>query len=518
MHQLNFDNRFINELPGDRDGSNQPRQTKQVCWAASSPTPVAQPSLLAYSREVSHSLDLSDECVGSADFVAAFSGNQLLPGMVAYSTCYGGHQFGHWAGQLGDGRAIGLGEVVNKAGERWELQLKGAGLTPYSRRGDGRAVLRSSLREFLCSEAMHHLGIPSTRALSLMTSGEDIIRDMLYDGNPQPEPGAIVCRVAQSFTRFGHFEILAARGEYELLQRLVNFTIARDFPHISGEPAESFAAWFRQVCERTAQLVVEWLRVGFVHGVMNTDNMSIIGLTIDYGPYGWVDNFDPGWTPNTTDAQHRRYCLAEQSKVARWNLERLAEALLPVAPSRALLDAGLAHFDATFQASLSAMLAAKFGLLTWQDEDADLVESIFDLMQRAEVDMSEFFRSLAEIKQQVPKLEILNTAFYQQHLYQSHSDLFEAWLKRYAERLCSQADTDAARRSRMNQVNPRFVLRNYLAQQAIEAVGRGDMSMIGRLMDAARHPYAEDIPADLTAKRPDWAINKPGCSMLSCSS
>jgi len=516
MHQLNFDNRFINELSGDMAGSNQPRQTQQVCWAESNPTPVIQPTLLAYSREVSRFLDLSDECIKSAEFLAAFSGNQLLPGMEAYSTCYGGHQFGQWAGQLGDGRAIGLGEVVNQAGVRWELQLKGAGLTPYSRRGDGRAVLRSSLREFLCSEAMHHLGIPSTRALSLMTSGEDVIRDMLYDGNPRPEPGAIVCRVAQSFTRFGHFEILAARGEYELLQRLVNFTIARDFPHISGEPSECFAAWFRQVCERTAQLVVEWLRVGFVHGVMNTDNMSIIGLTIDYGPYGWVDNFDPGWTPNTTDAQYRRYCFAGQAKVARWNLERLAEALLPVTPSRSLLDEGLAHFDATFQTSQSSMLAAKFGLLAWKD--ADLVESIFDLMQRAEVDMSEFFRALAEIKQDAPKLEILSTAFYQQHLYEGHSDLFDTWLKRYAERLRSQTDTDAARRTRMNQVNPRFILRNYLTQQAVEAIDLGDLSMIERLMDAARHPYDEDIPADLIAKRPDWAINKPGCSMLSCSS
>lgn len=518
MVQLNFDNRFVSELPGDETGILQSRQTPGVCWAAVDPTPVARPALLACSSEVSHILNLSDEEVHSESFLAAFSGNRLLPGMTAYATRYGGHQFGNWAGQLGDGRAIGLGEVINQSGERWELQLKGAGMTPYSRNADGRAVLRSSLREFLCSEAMHHLGIPSTRALSLIASGEQVMRDMFYDGNPNFEPGAIVCRAAPSFTRFGHFEILASRGEHELLLRLINFTIARDFQEISLQAEDYFAIWFRLICERTARLVVEWLRVGFVHGVMNTDNMSIIGLTIDYGPYGWIDNFDPGWTPNTTDSEWRRYCLSQQPPVARWNLERLADALATVAPSRSILDQGLAHFDATLQSSLSDMLAAKFGLLEWRDEDADLVESTFELMQRAEVDMTEFFRALADVKQHSPDLEILRNAFYQDSLYQSHRALFNAWLDRYIARLALQKDTDQARRTRMNLVNPRFILRNYLAQQAIEAAMRDDLSLIDKLMEAARHPYDENIPAELTAKRPDWAINKPGCSMLSCSS
>jgi len=276
VNQLNFDNRFVAELPGDETGMQQSRQTPGVCWAAVSPTPVQRPNLLAYSSEILLILNLSEEGVHSEDFLAAFCGNRLLPGMTAYASCYGGHQFGKWAGQLGDGRAIALGEVLNRDGERWELQLKGAGMTPYSRRADGRAVLRSSLREFLCSEAMHHLGIPSTRALSLIASGEQVMRDMLYDGNPAFEPGAIVCRVAPSFTRFGHFEILAARGEHALLQRLIDFTIDRDFPQIDRQSPDYFAIWFRLVCERTARLVVEWLRVGFVHGVMNTDNMSII--------------------------------------------------------------------------------------------------------------------------------------------------------------------------------------------------------------------------------------------------
>lgn len=516
MLQLNFNNRFVTELPGDTSGIRQSRQTPGVCWAAIDPTPVKQPSLLAYSSEVLGILNITDEEVHSEEFLAAFCGNRLLPGMASYATRYGGHQFGNWAGQLGDGRAISLGEVINRRGERWELQLKGAGPTPYSRNADGRAVLRSSLREFLCSEAMHHLGIPSTRALSLIASGERVMRDLFYDGHPDLEPGAIVCRVAPSFTRFGHFEILAARGEHDLLLRLVELTIARDFQQISGPDA--FAIWFRLVCEQTAKLVVEWLRVGFVHGVMNTDNMSIIGLTLDYGPYGWIDNFDPGWTPNTTDAEWRRYSLSGQPPAARWNLERLADALAVVAPSRSVLDEGLAHFDAALQTNLSAMLAAKFGLLEWQDDDTELVESIFELMQRAEVDMTEFFRTLADIKQQTPDPEILHSAFYQERLYRNHRELFHAWLARYAARLALQQDSDEARRTRMNLVNPRFILRNYLAQQAIDAVMHDDLTLLDRLIKAARHPYDNDTPSDLTAKRPDWAINKPGCSMLSCSS
>lgn len=518
MLKLAFDNRFINELPGMLEELKRPRQTHGVCWSRVLPTPAGKPTLLAYSSEVAGLLNLAEADTQSAAFLAAFSGGPLLPGMEPYATCYGGHQFGSWAGQLGDGRAIGLGEVINKSGERWELQLKGAGLTPYSRGGDGRAVLRSSLREFLCSEAMHHLGVPTTRALSLITTGEQVVRDMLYDGNPQPEPGAVICRVAPSFTRFGHFEILASRGEHDLLQKLIDFTIARDFPEISAKSPESFANWFRLVCERTAKLAVEWLRVGFVHGVMNTDNMSIIGLTIDYGPYGWVDNFDPAWTPNTTDAELRRYCLGKQAGVARWNLARLADALAPVAPSRSILDEGLAHFDATLQSSLTSMLAAKFGLLKWQDEDADLVESVFELMTHAEVDMTEFFRALGGVKQQAPNLEILRPAFYATKLYEDHGAFFKQWLTRYVARLGLQQDSDESRRSRMNLVNPRFVLRNYLAQQAIDAVMSEDTGMIGKLMQAARNPYSDEHPAELIAKRPDWAMNKPGCSMLSCSS
>ena len=246
----------------------------------------------------------------------------------------GGHQFGHWAGQLGDGRAISLGEAVLADGQRRELQLKGAGPTPYSRSADGRAVLRSSIREFLCSEAMHHLGIPTTRALSLVGTGEGVVRDMFYDGHPEVEPGAIVCRVAPSFLRFGHFELPSQRGDTSLLQALADFCIARDFPHLRGRGEPLYADWFAEVCERTARLVAGWMRVGFVHGVLNTDNMSILGLAIDYGPYGWIDAYDPDWTPNTTDATGRRYRFGWQPRVANWNLGQLARALARRSPCR----------------------------------------------------------------------------------------------------------------------------------------------------------------------------------------
>ena len=270
-------------------------------------TKVAAPKTIAYSREVAALLDLDRAECESELFAQVFGGNQLLEGMDPYAMCYGGHQFGNWAGQLGDGRAINLGEVLNRKGEHWTLQLKGAGPTPYSRTADGLAVLRSSIREFLCSEAMFHLGVPTTRALSLVSTGEQVMRDMFYDGNPKFEPGAIVCRVAPSFVRFGNFQIFAARGDIENLKRLVDFTIVNDFPHLGAPSPEVYASWFEEVCVRTCEMIVHWMRVGFVHGVMNTDNMSILGLTIDYGPYGWLEDYDPGWTPNTTDASGKRY-------------------------------------------------------------------------------------------------------------------------------------------------------------------------------------------------------------------
>ena len=424
MNRLHFDNRFTHELPQDPITDNYTRQVADCLWSHVTPTPVKNPQLLAYSPEVVSLLGLGATDMQDPALIAALGGNGLLDGMQSYATRYGGHQFGHWAGQLGDGRAIYLGELIH-ADKRFELQLKGAGETPYSRRADGRAVLRSSLREFLCSEAMHHLGVPTTRALSLVGTGEQVVRDMFYDGNPQLEQGAVVCRVAPSFTRFGHFEILASRGELDLLKRLIGFTIDRDFSdwlaqiglalELDNPSTQLIEAWFREICERTAIMIAHWMRVGFVHGVMNTDNMSILGLTIDYGPYGWVDNFDPGWTPNTTDAQGRRYCFGRQPDIARWNLERLADALATLLPDTNGLADGIMHFDECYTQALTQSLAGKFGLDAWQDADGELVNRVFELMTRAEVDMTLFFTHLAQVNISQPNIETLNIAFYTEH-------------------------------------------------------------------------------------------------------
>ena len=300
LDDLTFDNRFVEQLPADREVGNACRQVIGACYSHVKPTHVQDPKTIIVAREVADLLDLSEEVCMTEDFTHIFSGNQLAKGMQPYAMCYGGHQFGQWAGQLGDGRAINLGEVVNTKNEHWTLQLKGAGKTPYSRQSDGLAVLRSSVREFICSEAMYHLGVPTTRALSLVLTGEKVWRDMFYDGNGAYESGAIVCRVAPSFTRFGNFQILSSRGDVSLLKQLVDFTIRTDFPELGNPSQEVYLNWFSQVCLLTAQMVVHWQRVGFVHGVMNTDNMSILGLTIDYGPYGWLEDFDLKWTPNTT--------------------------------------------------------------------------------------------------------------------------------------------------------------------------------------------------------------------------
>ncbi|MBU0751078.1 MAG: YdiU family protein [Gammaproteobacteria bacterium] len=519
MLNFAFDNRFVNELPGDPDIGPQRRQVHGACWSAVAPTPVATPRLLASSPEVAHLLDIAPEDIASPDFAEVFGGNRLLPGMQSYAACYGGYQFGNWAGQLGDGRAINLGEVINGAGQRWELQLKGAGPTPYARRADGRAVLRSSIREFLCSEAMHHLGVPTTRALSLVGTGESVLRDMFYDGNPRHEPGAVVCRVAPSFIRFGNFEILASRNDEALLARLADFTIARDFPEIEGDTEAKRSRWFIEVCERSARMVAHWMRVGFVHGVMNTDNMSILGLTIDYGPYGWIDNYDPEWTPNTTDAGGRRYRFGHQPQIVHWNLTRLAEALVPLFPSRDALLAGLERYAEAYSSEYGAMLAAKFGLAGLTDGDDDLVAEAFALMQEAEVDMTAFFRGLAEVDLTAPAIAPLCPAFYRADLLERHAPALDSWLARYAACAARDGMASTARREGMNAVNPRFVLRNYLAQQAIDRAEQGDASEVNELLDVMRRPYAEQPGRErFAALRPDWARHKAGCSMLSCSS
>jgi serine/tyrosine/threonine adenylyltransferase len=528
MKPLQFDNRFTRELPQDPILDNFTRKVNHALWSFAQPTPVKNPQLIAYSEEVATLLGITASDMQDPDLIKTLGGNGALEGMVTYATRYGGHQFGHWAGQLGDGRAIYLGELMHQ-GKRFELQLKGAGETPYSRRADGRAVLRSSLREFLCSEAMHYLGVPTTRALSLVKTGDLVMRDMFYNGNAQYEQGAIVCRVAPSFTRPGHFELLASNGELDLLKQFIGFTIDRDFTDWllqTGLTLDKLnpsvaliEAWFKEICERTATLMVHWMRVGFVHGVMNTDNLSITGLTIDYGPYGWVDNFDPGWTPNTTDAQGKRYCFGNQPDIARWNMERLGEALGTLLPNSTGIEEAINHFNYVYFTQLTHMLSGKFGWDTWQQEDGALINKAFELMTRAEVDMTLFFTHLAEINLENPQLSTLLPAFYTEQGLQHFGKDMQEWLTQYAKRMQTSTLSTNQRLATMHAHNPRYVLRNYLAQEAIELAEQGDYSRLHALHNLLKHPYTKQAGMDnFEQKRPDWAKQKAGCSMLSCSS
>ena len=518
---LKFDNRFSSQLPADSDVSSARRQVHKAAYSFIAPTPVSAPRLLSVSKEAAALIDVSEQQCQSPDFLNVFSGNQALPGMQPYAMCYGGHQFGNWAGQLGDGRAINLGEVKNTKGEHWALQLKGSGATPYSRNADGLAVLRSSVREYLCSEAMFHLGVPTTRALSLMLTGEQVMRDMLYDGNPEYEPGAVVCRVAPSFIRFGSFQIFASRNEIDELRQLADFTIEHHFAHLQQHfelgTKELYIAWFKEVCDLTTAMIVDWMRVGFVHGVMNTDNMSILGLTIDYGPYGWLDDFNPEWTPNTTDASHRRYRYGQQPNVALWNLYQLANSLYPLVEDSEPLEAALLTFQSDYQQQWNAMMASKLGLTEYQKGDDVLFARLESLLAEVETDMTLFYRHLSD--QPEPTIETVKEAYYQSELPTEYQAKMSAWFTDYHKRLSEHSSSPSDRRDAMNQVNPKYVFRNYLAQQAIDLAESGDYTMIDDLLEVFRNPYDEQLDSHVyAAKRPDWAKTKVGCSMLSCSS
>jgi uncharacterized protein YdiU (UPF0061 family) len=490
IEQLSYGDAFVRTLPGDARTDNRTREVLGACYSRVQPTAVPKPELLVLVPEVAQLIGLEP----SPDLAEVLAGNRIVPGMAPYAACYGGHQFGTWAGQLGDGRAITLGEVTHN-GETWELQLKGAGPTPYSRRADGRAVLRSSLRELVCSEAMFHLGVPTTRALSLVLTGEPVMRDLLYDGHPEYEPGAVVCRVAPTFLRFGSYEIHSSRDDHATLKKLVDFTLEHHFAGMS------VAEMFDEVMRRTAWLLAEWMRVGFVHGVMNTDNMSILGLTIDYGPYGWLEPFDPDWTPNITDASGRRYRFGNQPAVAHWNLAQLARALAPVSDLDALrrsLDA----FPVEFSTHYRATMLRKLGLSGGHGGDDALLAELADLMTHVETDYTLLFRRLAE-----PTFESVRDAFYAEP---DRARVTE-WLAKYVAR-----DRDVAG---MQSINPLYVPRNYLVQQVIEATAQGDRSALPELIDVLRQPYTEQAGRQrFAAKRPEWARVKPGCSMLSCSS
>jgi uncharacterized protein YdiU (UPF0061 family) len=504
LQSLTWVRRFLDETPGDSVTGGPARQVPHACWSRVEPSPAPNPELLLWSSEMGAQLGLDtfDEVV--------LGGGQVVEGMDPYAQRYGGHQFGNWAGQLGDGRAITLGEV-QLATEVLELQLKGAGSTPYSRFADGKAVLRSSIREFLCSEAMHHLGVPTTRALSLVSTGEMILRDMMYDGNQAHEPGAVVCRVAPSFIRFGSFQIHSAMGDIPTLKSLLEHTITHHFPEHDGTTDKGRVQWLSHVAEQTALMISHWMRVGFVHGVMNTDNMSIHGLTIDYGPYGWLEDYNPGWTPNTTDLRTRRYRYGQQPQIGAWNIARLLEAMVPIMEQPDLLHDVLDGYTNAYSTFQNEMWAMKLGLEEFRDDDESLIRDLNELLQRVETDMTIFFRLLSSIQE--PTIQSLADAFYDPTTIPTEE--WNAWLLTWWQRVHSNPDRKA-----MLSSNPKYVLRNWMAQLAIEAAESGDLSVCKELYTVLLNPYDEQVEFEEKwfQKRPEWARHKIGCSMLSCSS
>jgi len=519
--KFNIQDTFNKKLPADKISENYRRQVLGACFSYVEPKKVENPSLIHTSDEMLEAIGITKKEATTRAFLNIFSGNTIVEKTHPYAMCYGGHQFGNWAGQLGDGRAINLFEIDHK-NKHWLLQLKGAGETPYSRRADGLAVLRSSIREYLCSEAMHHLGVPTTRALSLILTGDEVLRDVLYDGNPAYEKGAIVCRASESFIRFGNFEIFASRRDKENLKKLTDYTIAHHFPTL-GEPSkETYLKFFKTIVDRSLKMVIHWQRVGFVHGVMNTDNMSILGLTIDYGPYGWLEDYNPNWTPNTTDAHQKRYRFGAQPQIVLWNLLQLANALYMLIEEAEPLEEILNGFEKQYNDLYLNMMRSKLGLFELYEDDEGLIRNLEVLLQEVETDMTIFFRSLSKIKANNTNegLKVVSDAFYQP--LKSESEMakkWKSWFNLYGERLKKEQFSDEERLKKMNKVNPKYVLRNYMAQLAIDDANKGDYKLLDELFTLLKKPYDEQPKFEKWfAKRPDWARNKVGCSMLSCSS
>ncbi|NYJ28083.1 protein adenylyltransferase SelO [Allomuricauda sp. ARW1Y1] len=520
--QLDIKDKFNEQLPADPILENSRRQVRNACFSYVVPKKPTKPSLIHVSPEMAEAIGLNASTTKSRKFLDIFSGTELLPDTSPYAMCYGGHQFGSWAGQLGDGRAINLCEVEHQ-GRNWALQLKGAGETPYSRSADGLAVLRSSIREYLCSEAMHHLGVPTTRALSLTLSGDEVLRDVLYDGNPAYEKGAIVCRTAESFIRFGNFEILAAQQDAKTLKALVDFTIKHHYPRLGVPSKETYLKFFKEVAVRNMEMVIHWQRIGFVHGVMNTDNMSILGLTIDYGPYGWLEGYDHGWTPNTTDSGQKRYRYGTQPQIVLWNLLKLANALYPLIEETEPLQRILDEYQEEVKVAHLEMMKSKLGLFLSDVEDKALVEELENVLQLSETDMTIFFRNLADFKKEDSAsegLKVVEKAFYlPDEIKGKIMRQWHNWFEKYAKRLRKEDKSDSERAEAMNKVNPKYVLRNYMAQLAIDDADRGKYELIDELLQLLKKPYDEQPENEKWfAKRPEWARHKVGCSMLSCSS
>ncbi len=520
---LNIKTTFQDQLPADPIEQNTRRQIEQACYSFVYPKPTSNPQLIHTETTFAKSLGFSDQDLTSLEFTKLMTGNLSLDSYKPFAMCYGGHQFGHWAGQLGDGRAINIAEIETENQQKWYLQLKGAGETPYSRRADGLAVLRSSVREYICSEAMFHLGIATTRALSLAFSGDQVLRDVLYNGNQAYEKGAVVCRLSESFIRFGNFEILSSRGDKKTLKTMVDFTINNHYSHLGVPSKETYLAMFREIAQRTQQMIIHWQRVGFVHGVMNTDNMSILGQTIDYGPYGWLEGYDPDWTPNTTDNQNRRYRFGQQGNIGLWNLLQLANALYPLIEDPKPLEEILQEYNQSYDVAYRKMMGSKLGLKQSLDNDEVLISSLEHVLQLIETDMTIFFRSLSLVKKSgTPEecIPLIKDVFYDISAFTTViEDKWKAWFVIYLERLQLETQTDADRLVFMNTINPKYVFRNYMAQMATDLAEKEDYSLINDFSKLFKKPYEEQPEFEKWfAKRPEWARHKIGCSQLSCSS
>lgn len=502
---------FIKNFPGDFSKNPTQRTTARVLFTTTDPATFDHPELIVFNENLSQEIGLGNWKNEDVNFITA----QNLPeNIITYATAYAGHQFGNWAGQLGDGRALYAGEIINTDGKKTELQWKGAGATPYSRHADGRAVLRSSVREYLMSEAIYHLGIPTTRALSLSFTGENVVRDIMYSGNPRAEKGAVIMRTAESFLRFGHFEWLSAQKEIETLTKLADFTIENYFPKIQSQGNQKYRDFFLEVCDRTRHLMVEWLRVGFVHGVMNTDNMSVLGLTIDYGPFSMMDEYDLNFTPNTTDLPNRRYAFGKQAQIAQWNLWQLANALFPLINDEKFLEETLNIFGTKFWENHDKMLCRKFGFDTLLEGDEEFFLNWQGLMQEFELDHTLFFNFLETRNE--PTQETAEKISYDPSKENLLSKL-QNFVSVYQSRLKKNTISDAESIAFMQKDNPKFILRNYLLFECIEEIENGKRDLLQKLTRALENPYEEIYP-EFSVKRPSGYDGISGCSMLSCSS
>lgn len=479
---MQFTNSWQQELPG--------------FYTALDPTPLAGGRLFYHNAPLAQEMGL-DDALFAGNGHGVWSGRELLPGMSPLAQVYSGHQFGVWAGQLGDGRGILLGEQQLANGRKLDWHLKGAGLTPYSRMGDGRAVIRSSVREFLASEALHHLGIPTTRALALAIGDEPVLRET-------QERGAMLMRIADSHLRFGHFEHFYYGGEQDKVRQLADYAIHHHWPQLKEE-GDRYLLWFTDIVKRTASLIAHWQSVGFAHGVMNTDNMSILGLTLDYGPYGFLDDYQPDYICNHSDYQGR-YAFENQPMIGLWNLNRLAHALSGLMNTEQLKQA-LGYYEGELMRVWGEKMRAKLGLLTADANDNTLLTGLLSMMTAEHSDYTLTFRMLSETQQDESRSPLRDEFI--------DRDAFDRWYSDYRQRLLQDHASDAQRQAVMKAANPALVLRNYLAQQVIEEVENGETAALARLHNALQQPFSDAaVSAELRQRPPEWGKTLE----VSCSS